>query len=161
MLPAAPKTPKVPFAVVNTTMQQYEDGPRMPSDQAYAGGDLAFFSFEMAGYQKSEKDHIQLAWSWKCVDPAGVLLVEPASGKLDTDVSPEDKEWLPKTRQNFEIPFYAPTGTYHLLISIHDELAKADANVDVPFLIHGHKVTPGDALAVQATPIAFVVPDGT
>jgi hypothetical protein len=149
LLLAAPTAPAVPLGIVNTALQQYEDGPRMPSDQGYAGGDLAFFSWEIAGYHKSEKDHIQLAWEWKCTDPAGIPLVAPASGKEDTDVSPEDKEWLPKIRQNFEIPSYAASGTYHLLITVHDELSKADASADLPFLIRGHKFAPSDTLVVQ------------
>ena len=150
LAPAAPKAAKVPLGVVNTVMAQFEDGPRLPADQGYGGGDLAFFSFEIAGYQKSEeKEHIHLTWSWKCLDPGGILLVEPADGKVETDVSPEDKDWLPKVRQSFEIPYYAPSGTYHLAISIHDDLANADAAIDVPFLVRGHHVEPSDTLTVR------------
>jgi hypothetical protein len=149
LMAAAPKGPKVPLAIVNTMMQQYEDGPRMPSDEPYGAGDLAFFAMEIAGYQKSEKDHIQLTWDWKCVDPAGIPLVKPGSGNVDTDVSPEDKEWLPKIRQNFEIPYYAPSGSYHILIAVHDALSGADTHADIPFLVRGHKVDPSDTLAVR------------
>ena len=145
----AAKGPKQPLGIVNTTFQQYEDGPRMPSDMGYGAGELAFFAFEIAGYQKSEKDHIQLVWDWKCLDPSGILLVEPGSGKVDTDVSPEDKDWLPKVRQNFEIPSYAPSGTYHLLISVKDALASASTNVDLPFRVRGHNAGPTDKLAVR------------
>ena len=146
---APPKGPKPPLSIVNSALQQYEDGPRMPADLGYAAGELAFFSLEIAGYQKSEKDHIQLAWEWKCLDPAGIPLVEPASGKLETDVSPEDKEWLPKIRQNFEIPYYAPSGNYRLVFTAHDALGGADASVDIPFRVRGHNVTPSDTLVVR------------
>jgi hypothetical protein len=149
VLLAAPKGPKLPLSIVNTSLQQYEDGPRMPPDLGYAAGELAFFSLEIAGYQKSEKDHVQLAWEWKCVDPAGIPLVEPASGKVETDVAPEDKEWLPKIRQNFEIPYYAPSGAYRLLIAVHDGLSGADARAEIPFLVRGHHVEPSDTLAVR------------
>ncbi len=148
LLPA--KAPKVPLAIVNTALQQYEDGPRLPADDGYGAGELAFFSLEIAGYQKSEKDHIQLNWEWKCLDPAGIPLVEPGSGKMDTDVSVEDKEWLPKVRQNFEIPFYAPSGTYHVLFKVHDALSGADASADIPFRVRGHKYEPSDTLAVRS-----------
>ncbi|MGA3025413.1 MAG: hypothetical protein ABSF98_11625 [Bryobacteraceae bacterium] len=149
LLAAPPKGPKSPLSVVNTAMQQYEDGPRMPADLGYGAGELAFFSMEIAGYQKSDKDHIQLTWEWKCMDPAGILLVEPATGKVETDVSPEDKEWLPKVRQNFEIPYYAPSGAYHLLISVHDALSGADASADIPFRVRGHTVAASDTLVVR------------
>jgi len=150
ILPAvAAKGPKQPLGIVNTAFQQYEDGPRMPSDMGYGAGELAFFTFEIAGYQKSEKDHIQLVWDWKCSDPSGIPLVEPGSGKVDTDVSPEDKDWLPKVRQNFEIPSYAPSGIYHLLIAVKDELASASANVDLQFRVRGHNTGPIDKLAVH------------
>ena len=145
----AAKAPKVPLGIVNTSMQQYEDGPRIASDEGYAAGELAFFSLEIAGYQKSEKDHIELAWEWKCLDPSGIPLVEGGNGKIDTDVSPEDKEWMPKVRQNFEVPYYAPSGTYHVLFTVHDALSNADAKVDIPFLVRGHKVEPSEALAVR------------
>jgi len=149
LLAAPPKGPKLPLSIVNTALQQYEDGPRLPADLAYAAGELAFFSLEIAGYQKSDKAHIELAWEWKCLDPAGVPLVEPASGKVDTDVSPEDKEWLPKIRQNFEIPFYAPSGTYHILFTVHDALNGADASADLPFRLRGHNVEPSDTVVVR------------
>ena len=121
----------------------------MPADLGYAAGELAFFSMEIAGYQKSEKDHIQLAWEWKCVDPSGIPLVEPASGKVETEVSPEDKEWLPKVRQNFEIPSYTPSGNYRLLITVHDALSGADASADIPFRVRGHNVAPSETLVVR------------
>jgi len=150
VLPAvAAKTPKQPLGIVNTAFQQYEDGPRMPSDEGYAGGELAFFQFEIAGYQKSEKEHIQLAWEWKCLDPSGIPLVPSAGAKVDTDVSPEDKDWTPKIRQNFEIPSYAPSGVYHLLITVKDELASAATNADLQFRVRGHNVGPVDVLAIR------------
>jgi len=148
-LAVAAKAPKVPLGIVNPSLQQYEDGPRMPADEGYAAGDLAFFSLEIAGYQKSEKDHIQLTWEWKCLDPSGLPLVAPGSGKVDTDISPEDKEWMPKVRQNFEVPYYAPSGTYHLSFTVHDALSGADARTDIPFLVRGHHVEPSDTLAVR------------
>ncbi|MGA2182511.1 MAG: hypothetical protein ABSH47_05725 [Bryobacteraceae bacterium] len=149
LLAAPSKGPKLPLSIVNTALQQYEDGPRMPADLGYAAGELAFFSVEIAGYQKSEKDHIQLAWEWKCLDPSGIPLVEPASGKVETDVSPEDKEWLPKVRQNFEIPSYTPSGNYHVLITVHDALSGADASADIPFRVRGHNVAPSETLVVR------------
>jgi hypothetical protein len=148
MLIAAPKAPKQ-LSIVNTSLQQYEDGPRMPSDESYAAGDLAFFSLEIAGYRKSDKDHIHLDWDWKCLDPAGIPLVQPAKGAVDTDVSPEDKEWLPRIRQNFEIPSYAPSGTYHLLVTVHDTLNGGDASGDIPFRVRGHRIAPSDTLVVS------------
>jgi len=148
MLIAAPKAPKQ-LSIVNTSLQQYEDGPRMPSDESYAAGELAFFSLEIAGYRKSDKDHIHLDWDWKCLDPAGIPLVPPAKGAIDTDVSPEDKDWLPRIRQNFEIPSYASSGTYHLLVTVHDTLNSTDASADIPFRIRGHRVAPGDTLVVS------------
>lgn len=151
ILPAlAAKGPKQPLGIANTAFQQYEDGPRMPSDMGYGAGELAFFTFEIAGYQKSEKDHIQLVWDWKCLDPSGIPLVEPVSGKVDTEVSPEDKDWLPRVRQNFEIPSYAPSGVYHLLIFVKDELASAATNVDLQFRVRGHNTGPTDKLAVRS-----------
>ena len=121
----------------------------MPADLGYAAGELAFFSLDIAGYQKSATDHIQLAWEWKCLDPTGIPLVEPVSGRVETDVSPEDKEWLPKIRQNFEIPYYAPSGSYHVLIIVHDAMSGADASADLPFRVRGHNVAPSDTLVVR------------
>jgi len=147
-------TPETHLAIQNTAIHQYEDGPSMPAGQAFTPADTVFLSFEIAGFQKAQKPNyegarINLSWTVDATDPAGTTIVPAASGKVDTDVTAEDKDWVPKIRDTALIPPAAPTGTYHLKITIRDEVAKTEATADVPFLVHGRDVPSSETLVIR------------
>jgi|SRR5579884_643713 len=142
------------LAIQAPLLHQYEDGPPLASDQAFTPADTVYLSFEVAGFQKAEKPayagaHLSLTWSAEAVDPSGMAIAPPGSGKVDTDITAEDKHWLPKIRWSVLIPPAAPSGTYHLKITVHDELAKTEAAGDVPFQVRGRDVAPSDTLVIR------------
>ncbi len=146
-LAAAANKPQL--AIHSPFLHQYEDGPPLHGDDAVFGaGETAFFSLDVSGYAKNE-EHIKLAWEIKCTDPAGILVAEPAAGKVDTDVSPEDRNWMPRIRQGIELPPLAPPGAYHVLATVRDEVSGQSASVDVPFRVHGRKAELSDTLTVR------------
>ena len=150
----AASTPETHLAIQNASVHQFEDGPSVPVDQAFTPADTVFLSFEISGYQKKDKPnyagaHLSLSWTVDATDPAGTLIVPEASGKEDTDITSEDKHWLPKIRTTALIPQAAPTGTYHLKITVRDDLAKTEATADVPFHVRSRDVPPSDALVIR------------
>lgn len=146
---AAAAAEKPQLAIHSPFLHQYEDGPPLHGDEAdFGAGETAFFSLDVSGYTKNE-EHIKLAWEIKCTDPSGILVVAPASGKVDTDVSPEDKHWMPRIRQTIELPPLAPPGVYHIVAKVHDEVSGASADADVSFHVHGRSVETSDSLTVR------------
>lgn len=147
-------TPETHLAIESAAVHQYEDGPAVPLEQGFTPADTVFLSFEIAGFGKTEKPnyagwHLSLTWTVEATDPAGVAIVPAASGKEDTDITSEDKHWLPKVRDTVLIPPTAPSGTYHLKITVHDELAKTDATSDVPFRVRGRDIASSDSLVIR------------
>ena len=151
---AIASAPETHLAIENAAVHQYEDGPTVPLDQPFTPADTVFLSFEVSGYQKKDKPnfegaHLSLSWTVDAVDPAGTPIVPRVSGKENTDITSEDKHWTPKVRASFLIPQAAPTGTYHLKITLRDELANAEISSDIPFHVRGRDVAPSDTLAIR------------
>ena len=133
LIVSAAAAEKPQLAIHSPFLHQYEDGPSLHGDEAdFGAGETAFFSLDVSGYTKNE-EHIKLAWEIKCTDPSGILVVAPASGKVDTDVSPEDRHWMPRIRQTIELPPLAPPGVYHVMAKVHDEVSGQSVDADVPF----------------------------
>lgn len=142
------------LAIQSPLMHQYEDGPAVPSDQTFTPGDTVYLTFQVAGFQKAEKPayagaHLSLTWTVEGSDPEGVPIAAAISGKVDTDITAEDKNWMPKVRANVLVPPAAPSGTYHLKIAVHDQLAGTDTTAAVPFQVRGRDVAPSDTLVIR------------
>ena len=100
LLPAAPdEVPKL--SVENASLQQNEDGPGVATGFAFTPGEAVYFSCQLSGYQKVEKDGkntISLTWSIEVRDAKGILVVRPEEGKIASAVTAEDRKWMPKAR---------------------------------------------------------------
>src|SRR5437773_5838042 len=97
---AAPK----PFKIVEAGIHQTEDGPLAPPGSIFVPGEVIFFSCRLDGYAVSPEKKVAIRYEFSAVDPGGVPIVEPASGKIDAELSPQDKEWKPKIRQTALVP---------------------------------------------------------
>src|SRR5437879_13302773 len=93
---AAPAQKKL--AIVRMAFSQSEDGEVVSSKYQFLGGEVLYFSCQVEGYTKTEKDEIRLTFQIEAKDASGVLLQAPATGKVEATLSPEDKEWLTKLR---------------------------------------------------------------
>src|SRR2546430_378170 len=102
--PAAPAQKK--FGIVRLAFSQSEDG------------EVLYFSCQVEGYSKTEKDEIRLTFQVEAKDANGVLLQAPTNGKVETNLSPEDKDWLPKLRATILIPPLLPPGEYQMLAKV-------------------------------------------
>src|SRR5437879_8948123 len=115
---AAPKL----FKVIEAGIHQSEDGPLAPSGTTFVPGEVIFFSCRLDGYHVSPAKKVAIQYEFSAADPAGVSLIEPVTGKVDAELSPEDKEWKPKIRQTLLIPPLAQSGMYKLTLSAKDAL---------------------------------------
>jgi hypothetical protein len=142
---AAPK----PFKVIEAGIHQTEDGPLAPAGTIFVPGEVIFFSCRLDGYEVSPEKKVAIRYEFSAVDPAGVPVVEPVSGRIDAELSPQDKEWKPKIRQTALIPPLAESGIYKVRISVKDERSGAEATAESAFDVKGHAVEPSETLIVR------------
>jgi len=140
------------LSIDSPVLHQFEDGPELAPTYEFVPGETVYFSCRIAGYQilkKEEAQSVKLAWQMRALDPAGVPIVKDESKRLEDAVSPQDKNWKPKFATSFIVPGFAPTGSYKIAISVKDEIAGADAAIEVAFRVHGHDVEPSDSLIAR------------
>lgn len=142
-----------PLGIASVAISQFEDGPNVPNDFAFDPGETVFVRFQIEGYKAPPEDEpgkIQLSYILEAKDPAGILIVETKSGKVEVELAPQDKEWLPKVRHIAVVPSTAPAGEYKFSAIVRDGLAGgAEAKRDVVFRVRGRKVEPSETLVVR------------
>jgi hypothetical protein len=150
-LPAvAADIPKL--SIENASLQTSEDGPSAAGGYAFVPGETIYFSCQLAGYlkvEKEDKNTIFLSWSVEVRDPQGVLLVAPGQGIIEAPLAAEDRKWMPKARYFFAVPAFADSGSYHLRFRAKDENSKKEASSELAFTVEGRKVDPSDKLVIR------------
>ena len=144
LLSAAPA-----LEIVRPMISQMDGGTPEPSGFEHAAGETLWVMCRVAGYSKSEDEKVHLKFSVQAFDPKGIPLDEPYSNEMKVDVSPQDKEWLPKIATSVPIPPLAGPGTYKILVKVEDALAKTTAELPIPFKVRGHAIEPSDTLVVR------------
>lgn len=145
---AAPGKLAIEHAAVHNT----EDGADLPGGYRFHPGDTVHFSFLVSGYEKKEEGddtRVRLSWRVMVEDSKGVPLVEESSGKVDTLVSAEDKNWTPVGRRNFAIGSYVSSGEYRILLHVKDEFSGNEASSETCFLVAGHDVVSSPVLTIR------------
>lgn len=137
------------LSILKTTLHQYEDGPGATENYVWIPGETLHLSFLITGYKGAAGEKIGLTYRIDAVDPDGVKLIETVNGKVDAELAPEDKEWLPKIRGSIPIPPLADTGDYKILIAVKDESAGTEAQKEIVYHVRGRKVEPSRQLVVR------------
>ncbi len=142
------------LAVVNAVLSSSEDGPAVSSDYRFLPGDTIYFSFEIAGFavhteNNGEIKKISLSYEITAQDDAGKPLADPANGGIQTDLSPEDKNWVPKRRASFLLPSYVAAGSFHIHAAVKDLFARTETTRDFPFLLGGVQLTPASSVTIE------------
>src|SRR5260370_7492717 len=119
--------------VVRPIIAQNDGGVMAPAGFQHVAGETLFFSCRVAGYAKTPEEKVNLAYSVQAFDPKGVPLTEIYKNELVTDVTPQDKEGMPKIATEIQIPPLVAAGTYKILIKVEDLLAKPNATPTLPF----------------------------
>jgi hypothetical protein len=141
------------LAVERMTLHQFEDGPVLPATYEFLPGETAHFSCRLKGFQvdktEEENDRVKLSWSAEFLDPAGVPIDKPKSGRIEGRVAPEDKNWLPKFLVEFTVPPFAPSGEYRVSIRAKDEVSSGEIRSDLIFHVRGQDVESSDKLLTR------------
>jgi hypothetical protein len=134
---AAPK-----LTVERIALHQFEDGPLLEPSYQFLPGETAYFSCRLTGYQTKllddDRESAKLAWRMEVRDPMGVLLEEPAQGRIDAELFPEDTNWLPKFLKSFMVPPFAISGEYRISVRVRDEIADGEVSAELKFRVKGH-----------------------
>jgi len=144
-----------PLAIVHIVFATSEDGPPEAHDQDYFPGETIHFSCQAEGFRKADKpkdygkQDISLKFQIEVRDKNGKLLQPVQLGKVETTITEEDKNWMPKFRETIIVPPLADTGEYAVLVKLSDELASANIEKSTVFHIKGREVAPSESLIVR------------
>jgi hypothetical protein len=138
-----------PLQIVQSIVSQSEGGVADAPGATHVPGEILFFTCRVAGFTKTADEKIHLAYSVQPFDPKGVPLSEIYKNDLNEEVSPQDKEWLPRIATEVAIPPLVMSGEYKIVVKVEDLVAKTSAEVSVPFNVRGHEVAPSDTLVVR------------
>jgi hypothetical protein len=143
-------SPAANLAVERIALHQFEDGPLLAPSYEFLPGETAYFSCRLSGYQTKilddDRQDAKLSWRMEVRDPAGVLLEEPAQGRIDAELFPEDTKWLPKFLKSFVVPQFAISGEYRITVRVLDEIAGAEVSGELKFRVKGRALDTSGAL---------------
>jgi hypothetical protein len=138
-----------PLKIVNAVAHQMEDGPLTTAPQSFTTGEVVFFSFQLENYTVSPENKVKLSATSDAFDENGVRLQEPVVSSVDTEITPNDKEWKPKLRAQIFLPPLGLPGRYQIAVKAVDELSGATASAELPLKVTGHSVEASGALTVR------------
>lgn len=149
LLACAISAPAAPLGLVRAIISDSDGGAPLPADFAHIPGETLFFSCRVANYQKTSEEKIHYAYTVEATDPKGVPLMEPFHQDIADEVTPQDKEWMPRIATQVIVPPLAPSGKYQIVIKIEDLIGKSHAELSVPFIVRGRSVEPSGTLVVR------------
>ncbi len=134
-------------------VEEYENGPKAPSDQVFAASQAVYISFRIGALKATgeDDDHLHALYKVEAFDPSGQPVATAKSGEIKTILAPEDKKskWMPKVRYDFRLPETPVPGIYLVKIHVQDENAEgAAADSELSFKVGGLEFDPAAGLAV-------------
>ncbi|MBV9157898.1 MAG: hypothetical protein JO097_16655 [Acidobacteriaceae bacterium] len=146
--------PESSLAIIDAGVQQSEDAPFVSTAYQFLPGDNLYFTFQVAGFkvkseQRDEVRKIALTYQVTPEDSNGVPLCPTVSDKIQAELNPEDKDWLPKRRASFLIPAFVAAGEFHIHVVVRDLVANEETSRDFPFRTGGLRIEPSSSIAVQ------------
>jgi hypothetical protein len=139
-----------PLRIIHVGVRQIEDGPAVGDRVKFVPGETVYVSFDVENYTRTKDESVSISWIVDAADPKGVPIVPPAPGKKQANLTPEDKDWLPRIRQSIAVPSPAPGGDYSVHIQITDENSKQTAVADTKFTVSGAEFIPVKALELRS-----------
>jgi hypothetical protein len=135
--------------IVRPTISQMDGGEVFPPGFDHSPGETFFFACRVSGFTKNDDEQMDLKYSVQAFDPNGVPLTELYENEMKVEVSPQDKEWLPKISTEVQIPPLIASGTYKIVVKAEDVQAKAKTELAVPFQVRGAALEPSDTVVVR------------
>ncbi|MBV9508277.1 MAG: hypothetical protein JO323_25070 [Acidobacteriia bacterium] len=138
-----------PLQIVRPILSDSDGGAALPASFGYRPGETVFFSCRLTNYQKTPQERMHAAYSIQAFDPKGVALTELFKNEITEEVAPQDKEWMPRIATEIPIPPLIAPGTYRILVTAEDLVAKLKTELSVPFEVRGRSPEPSGTLTVR------------
>lgn len=138
------------LAFVNLDLLDSRDGYAIPADSRYFPGETIYLYFQIAGYRVSNDYRVKLEYRIEVLDFAGKHMYGSEGGRFDTELAPQDDDWMPVVRYSPEIPAHAGGGVYEIKIVVRDRLAESEIQKTVPIIVDGSRVETADRLTVRS-----------
>lgn len=146
-LPAASK-----LAFERLALHQYEDGPLLASSYEFLPGETIWFSARVAGFESQpagDNRTVKISWQVGIADPNGVAVEAPRTGRVDESLRSQDKDWVPKFVVSFLLPSFVPGGTYHIPVTVKDELAGSEITGNLEFHVRAESIEPAESFVIR------------
>lgn len=144
---AAPK-----LAFERLALHQYEDGPLLPAAHDFLPGETVWFSCRITGFESEpagDNRNVKLSWRAGLLDPGKIAVEPPKTGRLDESLRFQDKDWVPKFVVSFLLPSFIPGGTYHIPVTVKDEIAGSEISGDLEFHVRAESIEPSASFVIR------------
>ena len=138
-----------PLEIVRPVISESDGGAVFPASFEHVPGETLFYFCRVAGFQKTPDEKIHLGYTVEATDPKGIAIMEPFHQEMVDEVTPEDKEWLPKIQTEIMIPPLAGSGNYKITVKVEDLVGKANTEASIVFQVRGRDVPSSDTLTVR------------
>lgn len=138
--------------LVDPVFRPYENGPSLPSDHAFLGGDVVWFDCRVKGYARSEESEPRFALKWQTsvIDRLRRSVTPTQQGKVSGELAAQDKEYRPRVSITFALPPLLLAGEYVIAVALEDEIAKTVAVAHFTLRVGGRTVElPKELTAAQ------------
>lgn len=135
--------------IVNPIISDMDGGAAEPANFQHRPGEVMFFSCRVTGFAKTPEEKMRIAYTVQPFDPSGTPLAEIYKNEVDDEVSPQDKNWMPRIATEIPLPPLAESGNFKIVVKVEDLIAHTTAQLEVPFQVKGHPVEPSDTLVVR------------
>jgi len=146
-LSAAPK-----LALERLALHQYEDGPLLPSSHDFLPGETIWFSCRITGFESEpagDNRNVKLSWQTGLLDPNKTAVEPPKTGRLDESLRFQDKDWVPKFVVSFLLPSFIPGGSYHIPVTVKDEIAGTEISGDLEIHVRAETIEPSASFVIR------------
>ncbi|HJT90094.1 MAG TPA: hypothetical protein VJ732_19620 [Bryobacteraceae bacterium] len=137
------------LSVLRPAISDSDGGAPFPVSFEHVPGEILFFSCRVAGFQKTSDEQMHLAYTVEAFDPHGVPIQEAVRNEIREEVTPQDKDWMPKIETEVPVPPLALSGSYKIVVTVEDLVAKSKTQLATPFTVQGRDVAPSDTLTVR------------
>ncbi len=138
-----------PLIITALTLHQYDGGPPLGPGFRFARGESVFVRYRIQGFTRSKDQRVHLECVLDALDERGVKLVPTQRQTIETELTPQDKDWAPLVRHEFVIPPLLDPGAYRIVIAVEDKLSGARAQAEASFLVRGPVVEPSQTLVAR------------
>lgn len=134
------------LSVVNLELSE-EKGKVMQHDAPFEPGKKLYAKFQVVGFDTDSKGNANLSFDVLALDPQGLALYENWRPKFQG--SPGSPGQPVPANMELDIPIFAPSGHYKLIIKVKDELKGVEAQLVREFLVKSAQSTVPKGLEVR------------